>query len=107
MPNQIFKTCMINGQERYALAPIGGDIPMTEISAQMFPEALLSFVDLDMSRISALISSLDRCMASLTDLTNQNQDEIFHVLETLAQQHILAKPYVDIYQKHLERTTQK
>lgn len=88
MPNQIFKTCMINGQERYALAPIGGDIPMTEISAQMFPEALLSFVDLDMSRISALISSLDRCMASLTNLTNQNQDEIFHVLETLAQQHI-------------------
>lgn len=81
----MFKTCMINGKERYALAPIDGDAPMTEVQAQMFPEALLSFVDLDMSRISALISALDRCMASLTD---QNQDELFSVLETLAQQHI-------------------
>lgn len=88
MPNQIFKTCIIDGQERYALAPTDGGILMTEIPAQMFPEALLSFVDLDMSRVSALISALDKCMISLTDITTPQQDDLFLILESLTRQHI-------------------
>lgn len=83
-----FKTCIINGQERYALTPIDGGAPMTEIPAQIFPEALLSFVDLDVRKASALISAMDDRIISLTDITDQNQDELFCVLEALAQQHI-------------------
>lgn len=57
--------------------------------AQRFPESLLSFMDLDMSRVSALFSAMNNCIASLTDIADKKYfDELLHILEALAQQHI-------------------
>ena len=89
MQNLKFKTCIINGQERYIFATIDKNEQTMEMSAQMFPESLLSFMDLDMSRVSALFSAMNNCMASLTDIADKKYlDEFLHILETLAQQHI-------------------
>ena len=81
-----FKTCIINGQERYAFSAIDESSPMTEMPAQMFPESLLSFLDFDLSRVSALFSAMDGCIISLSD--KKYLDEFLHILGTLAQQHI-------------------
>ena len=71
MQNLKFKTCIINGQERYIFATIDKNEQTMEMSAQMFPESLLSFMDLDMSRVSALFSAMNNCMASLTDIADK------------------------------------
>lgn len=46
MQNIKFKTCIINGQERYAFTTIDETSQMTEMPAQMFPESLLSLQQL-------------------------------------------------------------
>ena len=81
-----FKTCIINGQERYAFSAIDESGLMTEMPAQMFPESLLSFLDFDLSRVSALFSAMNDCIISLSD--KKYLDEFLHILGTLAQQHI-------------------
>ena len=89
MQNIKLKTCIINGQERYALVQVDESGPMAEIPAQMFPEALLSFAELDMSKISALVSAMDDCITSLTGTADKTyQDELLGILKTVAQQHI-------------------
>ena len=86
MQNIKFKTCIINGQERYAFSAIDESGLMTEMPAQMFPESLLSFLDFDLSRVSALFSAMNDCIISLSD--KKYLDEFLHILGTLAQQHI-------------------
>lgn len=81
-----FKTCIINGQERFAFSAIDESGLMTEMPAQMFPESLLSFLDFDLSRVSALFSAMNDCIISLSD--KKYLDEFLHILGTLAQQHI-------------------
>ena len=81
-----FKTCIITGQERYAFSAIDESGLMTEMPAQMFPESLLSFLDFDLSRVSALFSAMNDCIISLSD--KKYLDEFLHILGTLAQQHI-------------------
>ena len=90
MQSTKFKTCIINGQEQYAFAQIVGGSPMmTEMAAQMFPEALLSFVDLDMGKVSELISAMNACVISVADIADKEyQDEFLRILEALARQHI-------------------
>lgn len=89
MQNIKFKTCIINGQERYAFATIDESSQVTEMPAQMFPESLLSFMDIDMSRVSELFSAMNDCIISLPDIADTKYlDEFLHTLEALAQQHI-------------------
>lgn len=90
MQSSKFKTCIINGQEQYAFAQIVGGSPMmTELAAQMFPEALLSFVDLDMGNVSELILAMNTCVISVADIADKGyQGEFLRILEALAQQHI-------------------
>lgn len=89
MQNIKFKTCIINGQERYAFATIDETSQMTEMPAQMFPESLLSFMDIDMSRVSELLSAMNDCIISLPDIADKKYlGEFLHILEALAQQHI-------------------
>lgn len=70
MQNIKFKTCIIDGQERYAFATIDENGQMTEMPAQMFPESLLSFMDIDMSRVSELFSAMNDCIISLPDIAD-------------------------------------
>ena len=74
-----FKTCIINGQERYAFSAIDESSPMTEMPAQMFPESLLSFLDFDLSRVSALFSAMDGCIISLSDKKYLDEFELFRL----------------------------
>ena len=89
MQNIKFKTCIIDGQERYAFATIDENGQMTEMPAQMFPESLLSFMDIDMSRVSELFSAMNDCIISLPDIADTKYlDKLLYILEALAQQHI-------------------
>ncbi len=85
MQNIKFKTCIIDGQERYAFATIDENGQMTEMPAQMFPESLLSFMDIDMSRVSELFSAMNDCIISLPDIADTKYlDKLLYILEALS-----------------------
>ena len=57
MPAYKFKTCIIDGQEQYAVSPVDCKDHPPETRSIQFPESLLSFVDIEMHTIAPLISS--------------------------------------------------
>ena len=58
MPAYKFKTCIIDGQEQYAVSPVDCKDHPPEIRSIQFPESLLSFVDIEMHTIAPLFTEI-------------------------------------------------
>ena len=58
MPAYKFKTCIIDGQEQYAVSPADCKDHSPEIRSIQFPESLLSFVDIEMHTIAPLFTEI-------------------------------------------------
>lgn len=89
MSNQMFKTCIINGQEHYAFAGTNENGHAIETKSQAFPEGLLSFLDLDIAEIEPLFSAMAEQLKFWADTGEKGyMEEFLHSLDALAQQHI-------------------
>lgn len=67
MPAYKFKTCIIDGQEQYAVSPADCKDHPPETRSIQFPESLLSFVDIEMHTIAPLISDISDGVRCLSD----------------------------------------
>ena len=67
MPACKFKTCIIDGQEQYAVSPVDCKDHPPEARSIQFPESQLSFVDIEMHTIAPLISDISDGVRCLSD----------------------------------------
>ncbi len=67
MPDYKFKTCIIDGQEQYAVSPADCKDRLPEIRCIQFPESLLSFVDIEMHTIAPLFTEMSDGIRGLSD----------------------------------------
>lgn len=89
MSNQMFKTCIIDGQEQYSFARSSKNGQAIETISQAFPEGLLSFLNLDMDELEPLFSAMTGQLRSWADTEEKEYvKEFLRSLDTLAQQHI-------------------
>ena len=89
MSNQMFKTCIIDGQEQYSFARSSKNGQAIETISQAFPEGLLSFLNLDMDELEPLFSAMTGQLRSWADIGEKEYvKEFLRSLDTLAQQHI-------------------
>ena len=89
MPAYKFKTCIIDGQEQYAVSPVDCKDHPPETRSIQFPESLLSFVDIEMHTIAPLISDISDGVRCLSDEQRSTDiDKILHALDALADHHI-------------------
>lgn len=89
MSNQMFKTCIINGQEHYVFARTSESGHAIETKSQAFPEGLLSFLNLDTAEIEPLFPVMTGQLKSWADTGEKEYvKEFLRSLDALAQQHI-------------------
>lgn len=87
MPDNKFKTCIIDGQEQYDIAAANRQDRLTETRSIRFPGSLLSFVDIEMSEITPLFSEIGlKCLPE--EQSTASVDKILRALDTLADHHI-------------------
>lgn len=89
MPAYKFKTCIIDGQEQYAVSPADCKDHPPETRSIQFPESLLSFVDIEMHTIAPLISDISDGVRCLSDeQRSADINKVLHALDALADHHI-------------------
>ena len=105
MSNQMFKTCIIDGQEQYSFARSSKNGQAIETISQAFPEGLLSFLNLDMDELEPLFSAMTGQLRSWADTREKEYvKEFLRSLDTLAQQHIYFELFNMEWTSRIEQT---
>lgn len=89
MPDNKFKTCIIDGQEQYDIIAASHQDHLTDARSIRFPGSLLSFVDIEMSEITPLFSEMNNGLKCLPEEhSSEPVDKILRALDALADHHI-------------------
>ena len=89
MPDNKFKTCIIDGQEQYDIIAASRQDHLTDARSIRFPGSLLSFVDIEMSEITPLFSEMNNGLKCLPEEhSSEPVDKILRALDALADHHI-------------------